>query len=45
MVFFVVDDYSRWTWVEVLSHKDKAFKIFCKFMKKVQNEKNVSIIR
>ena len=40
----IVDDYSRWTWVNFLNHKDESFKVFCKFLNQVQNEKGISII-
>jgi len=39
----VLDDYSRWTWVMFLVHKDESFKVFFKFYKRVQNEKIVCI--
>ena len=29
--FVIVDDYSRFTWVIFLSHKDKAYSSFVKF--------------
>ena len=28
---FIVDEYSRWTWVMFLAHKDESFSIFFKF--------------
>ena len=40
----VVDDYSRYTWVMFLAHKDEAFIIFQKFYKKITNEKNITIL-
>ena len=40
----VVDDYSRYTWVMFLAHKDEAFTIFQKFYKNVTNEKNTTIL-
>jgi len=40
----IIDDYNRWTSVRFLKHKDKIFRVFCKFMKHVQNEKGLSII-
>ena len=39
----IVDDYSRWTWVRFLIHKDESFKVFYKLCKKIQNEKGVCI--
>ena len=35
----LVDDYSRYTWVYFLAHKNDAFKTFEKFAKRVQKEK------
>nr|XP_009607015.1 uncharacterized protein LOC104101271 [Nicotiana tomentosiformis] len=45
--FVNVDDFSRFTWVMFLSHKDDALKNFEVFCKKVQREKryNISTIR
>ncbi|RDX66932.1 hypothetical protein CR513_54251, partial [Mucuna pruriens] len=34
----VVNDYSKWTWVMFLAHKDESFKFFSVFYKRVQNE-------
>jgi len=39
--FVIVDDFSRYTWVLFLKHKDEAFEIFCSL---VQNEKESNII-
>ena len=39
----MVDDYTRWTWVMFLNHKDEAFKVFHIFCKRVQNEKGIYI--
>ena len=39
----VVDDYSRWTWVMFLAHKNESFGILFKFYKRIQNEKGVCI--
>ncbi|KAI9075764.1 hypothetical protein K1719_042250 [Acacia pycnantha] len=39
----IVDDFSRFTWVILLSSKDKTFDQFIVFAKKVQNEKGFSI--
>jgi len=38
-----MDDYSRWTWVIFLNHKDESFDIFFKFCKLVLNEKGVCV--
>lgn len=35
----IVNDFSRWTWVLFLVHKDEAFEIFYKMSKKIENEK------
>ena len=39
----IVVNYSRWTWVMFLAHKDKSCSVFFKFCKRVQNEKGVCI--
>ena len=40
----IVDDYSRFGQVLFLAHKDEAFEIFKAFCKRIQNEKDTSII-
>ena len=40
----IVDDYSRFTWILFLAHKDKTYSSFIKFYKRVSNEKNTTII-
>src|ERR1044072_4071042 len=35
----IVDDYSRWTWVKLLRHKDESHSVIANFYKVVQNEK------
>ncbi|KAK2428124.1 putative mitochondrial protein [Trifolium repens] len=42
--FVIVDDYSRFTWVLFLKHKDESLEYFKNFCKKVQNEKESNII-
>ena len=42
--FVIVDDYSRFTWVYFLAHKDEALHIFIKHCKKIQNEKSLTFI-
>ena len=42
--FVIVDDFSRFTWVLFLKNKNDSFEAFKTFCKKVQNEKNSSII-
>ena len=37
--YVLVDDYSRFTWVCFLAHKNDAFKAFENFAKRVQKEK------
>ena len=41
--YVLVDDYSRYTWVCFLAHKNDAFKAFKIFLKKVQKEKGFCI--
>ena len=40
----IVDDFSRFTWVLFIAHKDVTFKVFKKFYKRVTNLKNLSAI-
>ena len=40
----IVDDYSRFTWVLFISHKDETFKVFKKFYKRITNLKSLSVI-
>jgi len=40
----IVDDFSRFTWVLFLKHKDESFETFQNFFKRVQNEKGSNII-
>ena len=42
--FVIVDDYSRFTWVYFLAHKDEALHTFIKHCKKVQNEKGLTLV-
>ena len=42
--FVLVDDYSRFTWVIFLKHKNDAFNEFSIFCKRIQNQKSTSII-
>lgn len=37
---FIVDDCSRWIWVNFLETKDEAYDVFSNFCTWVQNEKN-----
>lgn len=39
----IVDDYSRYSWVMFLAHKNDAFPAFTKLCRKVQNEKGFLI--
>ena len=41
--YVIVDDFSRYTWVLILSQKNEAFYEFSKFYNKVQNEKSFTI--
>ena len=40
----VVDDFSRFTWVLFLAHKDETFSSFIKLLKIIMNEKNTMIV-
>ena len=40
----IVDDFSRYTWVLFITHKDETFNVFKKFYKRVTNLKNLSVI-
>ena len=41
--FVIVDDFSRYTWVLFLAHKNDVFRDFSKLCKKIQNEKGFII--
>ena len=41
--YILVNDYSRYTWVYFLAHKNDAFKAFENFAKRVQKEKDFCI--
>jgi transposase InsO family protein len=41
----IVDDYSRWTWVKFLRHRDESHSVFSTFCSQVQNEMNCKVIR
>ena len=41
----IVDDYSRWTWVKFLIHKDESHSVFANFCNVVQNEKEFRIVK
>jgi len=41
--FVIVDDYSRFTWTFFLTLRSIAFKAFKKFVKMIQNEKDLKI--
>ncbi|XP_042953597.1 uncharacterized protein LOC122290115, partial [Carya illinoinensis] len=41
--FVIVDDFSRYTWVIFLTHKDEAHNAFTKLCKRIQNEKGYTI--
>ncbi|WRX18659.1 Integrase [Theobroma cacao] len=42
--FVIVDDYSRYTWVYFLAHKNDALPAFVNYYKKVENEKGLAIV-
>ena len=39
----IVDDYSRFTWVSFLSHKNDTLSVFSKLYKQISNKKNLRI--
>ena len=41
----IVDDYSRWTWVKFLKHKDESHSVFSTFCSQVQTEKDCKIVK
>src|SRR3954469_14063072 len=41
----IVDDYSRWTWVKFLKHKDESHSVFLEFCTQIQSEKEWKIIK
>ena len=41
--FVILDDYSCFTWVFFLSHKNEVFHTFASYSKRVQNEKCYTI--
>ena len=41
--FVIVDDFSRFTWVLFLAHKNDVFHECSKFCRKIQNEKGFTI--
>ncbi|KAL3524949.1 hypothetical protein ACH5RR_013321 [Cinchona calisaya] len=43
--FVILDDYSSYTWVLFLTHKNEDFKNFVKLFSKIQNLLNLRIIR
>ena len=40
----VIDDFSRFTWVSFLAHKDETFSSLIKILKRIINEKNTTIV-
>ena len=44
-VLVLVDDFSRFTWIFFLEHKDQTFLLFNIFQKRVEKEKEFSILR
>src|SRR5436190_7549133 len=43
-VFVIVDDFSKYTWVLFLKHKNEAYHEFVVFCKKIQNKKSITTI-
>src|SRR3954469_18053652 len=44
-VLVIVDDYSRWTWVKFLKHKDESHTAFFDLCTQIQSEKECKIIK
>ncbi|WCJ31673.1 hypothetical protein M5689_013145 [Euphorbia peplus] len=42
--FVIVDDYSRFTWVILLSSKDESLECFSVLIKKLENERNEKVV-
>ncbi|WRX31617.1 Integrase [Theobroma cacao] len=40
----IVDDYSKYTWLYFLAHKNDALQAFLSYYKKVENEKGLAIV-
>lgn len=43
--FVIINDYSQFTWVLFLAHKNEAFEAFAKLFKKIINEKDCNILK
>ena len=43
--FVIVGDFSRYTWVYFLTLKSESFEIFKAFVKKIENEKNLKVVK
>ncbi|WRX28072.1 Integrase [Theobroma cacao] len=43
--FVIVDDYSRYTWVYLLAHKNDALSAFISHCRKVENKKGLAIVK
>ena len=43
--FVIVDDFSRFTWILMIKHKNDVLKRFASFVKRVQNEKGFLITK
>ena len=41
----IVDDYSKWTWVKLLRHKDESHYVCFTFCNQVQNKKDFRIVK
>src|SRR4051812_37141855 len=41
----IIDDYSIWTWVKLLKHKDESHTMFFNFCTHIQSEKECKIIK
>ena len=41
----IIDDYSRFTWILFLSHKNDTLSFFLKLYRQISNEKNLKTIK
>ena len=42
---FIIDDYSRWSWVKFFKSKDDSYDVFIKFCIQIQSEKELKILK
>lgn len=41
----IIDNFSRFTWMLFLAHKNEAFDAFSKLFKKIINEKRLNVLK